>query len=799
MRESRSRELLYVAIVLALVGILLIGSNRWSWSRQEVQLFDIGAAQSMVALRAGETLSQTFTITEDGTYAGVKVFVWQTHPLKERLTVTVRDEQGQVLASGSETVTALSDRYEHTEVSLPVGQFEAQRGDRLTVELALLHGEQVGLRATAPVDDKPAFSLAVNGQDLGQDVAMALLKTAPLSFGAQQGIAAAAMLVLGLLLLQFFPVGRSRWLAAGVLLVLVTPLALMGYWYSDGPLGIADWDYYFSLHHHYRTSIIDYGVFPLWNPYTCGGTAGLGDPEFPGLTLTFLAELVFGIEAGVRLAIWLAVAVGAVGFLLWAKRLAMSPRAAVLVAMVGALGSVNLLEITEGHVNVFAAMWIPWIFWSWLGVYRGRTRPLVCGLFLALTFLQGGIYLLMYTALAFLVLPWLTSKPKLAILVTIKSSLWAGGLAAVKIVPVLFWLKQFPDDSYASSTYTLANLTDILFGRYLHGANVLVNQQYGWHEYGAYIGYAAFALALVGLVHWRRLRVVRALVVATVLAVLLSATGPALEPIFDIMWFFPRSNISRLILFGVIPLALLAGYGLDNFQRRIAGLSNGKQGRFNLSWLLTSVVIGIVAAELFSLSYQISEQAFVLPRVIPAVEQAPAPISFRPERFDPAGAESRTSRTYEAARQGWGTFAYCSVLGPAPMVSNIYDEIDNEYLSLYEGRNIAGPETQATVISWSPNRVVVQVEAAKETIVVINTNYAQGWRVNGQAAVNPGARVGTTVQPGRHLLVFSYHPPGLRFGLLITLITVSWIIWRQRRVLGGWLRTLSGLPATGRK
>jgi hypothetical protein len=716
----------------------------------------------IVVLNTGTVIKQRF-VALPGTYSSVVLYSDAEQLTDQQLQVRILDEDGAEVATGRGATAAYLDD-DTIRIGIPISWLYVANSQHLFLEVSLGAGSSLPVLISSSQSDTYASGeLVVDGQALDRDVAFALLERAQLPFGARQGVLAGAIILLALVIMQPF-INRPRgwWLATGVL-VIITPLVLAGYWFSAGELGIADWDYYFPLHHSYRQALLKHHTFPLWNPYTCGGTAGLADPEFPGFTPTFLLELIFGIPVGLRLAIFLSTAVGAAGMLALSRRLGLSVLAGVLAAIVVAFSSVNLLEITEGHVNILAAMWIPWIFWSWLGVYRGRTRPIVCGIFLALTFLQGGVYLLMYTALALVGLILLVRHPGRAIIATLRSGLWGLGLAAFKLVPVLFWLKQFPDEAYASSAYTVPWLVDILFGRHLHGSYIIHRQESGWHEYGAYVGYGVLALALLGLSCLKKNRVVQGLLVAVVLTAVLSAAGPALKPIFDYLWFFPRSNISRVILFTVISLAVLAGFGLDQLRGRLKRWS-----------LVAAVVIGVIAADIFSLAYQVSQQAFVLPRVYPLVEPAPWPIAFTPGRYDMAGQGSRTTRTYDAALAGYGTLAYCSVLGPEPRVQTIYDPN-------YDIIELSASEGGFELLEWSPNEVHVRVKTSEQTQVKLNTNYAKGWMVNGLAAQEIEGRVATTVGLGIHDLVFEYHAPGVWLGLGVTLATLAGVIGLRKR------------------
>lgn len=600
------------------------------------------------------------------------------------------------------------------------------------------------------------------------------------------GLLAAIVFGLGILVIHFIP--RFKWIAAGILLVAITPLAIPGFWFSPDKLGISDWDYYFSYHTNLRRTIVEFHQFPLWNPWICGGTAALGDPEFPVFTPTFLLELAFGVPHGLRLSIYFATAVGALGMLLLGKRLGLSVYASLLAAIGVAFSSVNLLEIVEGHPNIFSAMWIPWIFWAWLIAYRSKSERsrwiILCAIFLALTFFQGGIYLLMYTTFAFLALTILVPHRKHAFKITLIAGLIALGLSAIKLIPTALWLSQFQDQAYASSTFTLPHLDKILFGRYLHGAeNVIPNQNGGWHEYGAYIGYGLAALAIVGLFKIKR-RVVLTLAIAAILAILISSTGPFLKSLFDKAPFLPRSNISRVILFAVIPISLLAGFGLDVIRKlksersRLNSDTPGpiQGGRIWGGWkraagpALGVIISTIVAADLFTLASQLSYQAFVLPEVVPAPSPAPSPIVHTAFDYKTRYQGVDFTRAFTATKADYGTMTYCSVLGPKPAVRTIHDK--ENFGPVLTSQNLS-----VESVGWTPNHVTTTVNAKTDnTEVMLNTNYANGWKVNGKPARNIQDRVGEITHQGNSTVRFAYRAPGLIIGSIISTLTLLGII-----------------------
>jgi len=76
------------------------------------------------------------------------------------------------------------------------------------------------------------------------------------------------------------------------------------------------------------------------------------------------------------------------------------------------------------------------------------------------------------------------------------------------------------------------------------------------------------------------------------------------------------------------------------------------------------------------------------------------------------------------------------------------------------------------LISWSPNRVEVSATINETTEVVINTNYAKEWKVNGEPAREVSDRVGASLSPGTYHLLFTYRAPGFIAGLVITLAAI---------------------------
>jgi len=645
------------------------------------------------------------------------------------------------------------------------------------------------------------------------DLSFMLIHPAPTPASTKQGLLAGLIILLGSILIALLP--HRRYLAAALLLIIAIPIATGGFWFSTNQLGMSDWDLFSPMHEGYRQTIVNHHTFPFWNPYTFGGVAGLADPEFAVLSFNFLLELLFGVISGFRLSIYLTLIISALGMLVLGRRLGLSVHGALLAALIVSLSSSLPLRFAEGHIQYFAIGWIPWIFWSWYCAYQtnlngksGRWRelisrtlsrqakrkrseapgfekfnsspsskqatrqrgaiprlevpdsppsprknlwPLLCGVFLALTFYQGGIYPLFHTLPALVLFIWLARSPRSAFRVTFVAGLWSFALSAFKVLPVINWIREYPDDFYHKSSFALPYWFDIYLGRHLHGSQILPNQSGGWHEYGAYIGIVVLSLAVLSLSQLTANRLIRLILLGFIVSLVLASAGPALVPTLDILTFLPRSNIIRLALFTIFSIALLAGFGLHTLQKH-----SSKAGRY-----LAPTLVGLAALDLASLAYPISEQAFTVPPVTPPIAQAAYPIAFTNETNTIRINGSDETRTFPFVAAGYGTLSHRpNTISPRSAKPN------SKYVTSSE------PTATIELLSWTPNHAKLKVTTPSQTTISLNGNYSRDWQVNGYQAKNHQGQVSAIVPAGTHTLNFKYRPSGYPLGLFISLIAI---------------------------
>lgn len=751
----------------------------------------ISAEEPLTQIELAPTPYQQAFGTTGESFSGLTLYSQDMSTAPHAARMRIRHKEKKDILAESVARRVLFDRQDSARLLFRFPRLTIPAEEELILEVMAAGPTPIQISANAPSQSGKIsipFSLQYN-----------LPLPASIHSGAIAGMAVLSALVL--LHIAFITQRNTskQFLVAGILAAAIPLLVLLPFAYSLGSWGINDWDYRQSLAHIYRATILEHHQFPFWNPYICGGAAGLGDPEFAVLAPSFIPILLLGPIPGIKTMLFICFAVTGLGIFMLAKRLGLSAMGSLVATLPITLGSALILKAVEGHVTIiYAFMWIPWALWAWVAAYRLQNSKseyrnpkqsqktsnknskrilnfghwnfgfvssfgfnassfwaLVCGIFLALAFLEGGLYILLYTAGAFAFLILLVSRKKEALLATAAAGLWAVGFSGVKLIPTLLWLRQFPDDSYAGSTFTLRYLFELFFGRHLHGSYVLPSQLSGWHEYGTFIGFTVFMFWLLALSRWKQSKLIRGLTIGALLALVASGVGPWWDEFFEYASFLPRSNISRIILFTLLAGSIQAAIGFELLQRKMRQHS-----------LMPLLFVGIMLLELTTLAYPLAEQAFTIPPVIPPPSPAPYPLAFTQETYNTKHGGFETPRAYALTQAGYGTFSFCSVIGPKSSVATIQEGVVPSYVS-------RGSQTQTRILSWSPNEVTVEYEGNEASAIRINSNYASGWRINGAPATEHGGRVAAAVSGGSGIVQFSYRSPGFFPGLVISMLTVA--------------------------
>jgi uncharacterized membrane protein YfhO len=97
---------------------------------------------------------------------------------------------------------------------------------------------------------------------------------------------------------------------------------------------------------------------------------------------------------------------------------------------------------------------------------------------------------------------------------------------------------------------------------------------------------------------------------------------------------------------------------------------------------------------------------------------------------------------------------------------------------------------RAEVLEYSPDRVVVRVEAEQPGYLVLTDRWEEGWRARIDGSEAPVLRADAVfravpVQPGISTVSFTYQPPGVLLGTAVSLATAGLLVAAGLWLLAG--------------
>jgi hypothetical protein len=516
-----------------------------------------------------------------------------------------------------------------------------------------------------------------------------------------------------------------------------------GLWTHLGEFGIHDWDYHLFHQAVPSYTLLEFGQFPSWNPYYCGGNPLFAHPESRFLTPMFVFELLWGPVVGTRLEIWAHLVVGLIGMHVVAVHVHGLRRwAALLPPVVFMMSGAYAYHLAEGHTHFLPLAYVPWVYFSYhRSLDDFRYLALTAGL-VALMIFEGGIYVTSHAALLVGLLGALLSVQRhqwRPITVAAATLALTPMLAAVKLIPMVDFLAEVPRRISSAETVPISLILTALFSRDQSLSLLLEGQDYGWWEYANYIGVLSGLLSLVGIVAaWRQQWPL--LVVGIVFLELAGGAWAPVAPwplLHQLPLFDSYHVPSRFLYIFTFTLSLFAGMGLSRLdhlrpQVRFAGL----------------LVVMVITADLLVVNSRAFDTAAAGP--IAAQERAP---SF-------SHITGTDHQMFAAFLQNRGTLkCYEPVHYPTRAIPASAPD--------YRGEVFLTGEGTAQITSWSPNRVVVAVSGAGE--LTLNQNYARGWQTeSGQRVYSNRGLVTTLVESGDREMTLYYRPPSLMWGVLLS-------------------------------
>ncbi|MGD0523693.1 MAG: hypothetical protein ABSE49_01045 [Polyangiaceae bacterium] len=556
-------------------------------------------------------------------------------------------------------------------------------------------------------------------------------------------------------------------------------------------VGSHDWDQMESHRYLVTKTILAYRQFPFWNPYACGGHPNWGGFE-SGTTVVspwLPFYLAMTLPHALRVEVWGMALLSALGAWLLASRFTRSPAVRALVVVAFAVNGRWALQITSGHTWHLAYAWTPWVLYFYdravaadasLGPPR-RRFVVLAGVCLALMVYMGGIYPLPQTILCVALYASLlaaTTRSLRPVLVGAMCGVVSLGLSAPKLLPILEVLMKHPRLVDSTETIDFGGFVDVLTAREQdmssgHGGV----SQWGWHEWGMYVGWPVVVVVTLGILVGRGTRETAVRWAGLlVLSLGFGAFSPyAPWPLLHRLPVFQSQHVPSRWMYPA--LLLLLAITASTFERilRRTGWARG--------WLELGLLGGValIAYDIATISRQPTRHMFS--QRMPIVPESTGPFHVEEHLPGPLVYESEwapSSLTAEIANIGTidcGTF---------PAFHNYFRDQKGHVPGL--GAHGAGdPEYRgeayipegvgaATVTKWTPNEVTVDVQGARPgEHLVLNQNWDPGWSAKGHDVASWSDTVAATLTQPDGTVVFRYRPPTFWPGVALFFVTVGWI------------------------
>ncbi len=562
---------------------------------------------------------------------------------------------------------------------------------------------------------------------------------------------------------------------------------------SRNTVGGHDWDQMESHRYLITKTILRFHQFPFWNPYACGGHPNWAGIESGTTIVSPWLPFYLGMSLphALRVEVVGSALLSALGAWLLGGRFTRSPGARALVAVVFAVNGRWALQITSGHTWHLAYAWTPWVLYFYdraVGADPRQGTPrrrdaILAGACLAMMVYAGGIYPLPQTILlvalygTFLAARLRSIRP---LVVGLVSGLFALGLSAPKLFPVLDMLRRFPRLVESTESIDLtaffALLTAPQQDMFSRPANV---GQWGWHEYGMYVGWLVVITVACGCILGRGPR--ESPLKWTGVVLLFLGFG-AFDPhapwtlLHQFALFRSQHVPSRWLYPALLCLAVVAVGAIEH------GLQRTKMARVWFELVLV-VAVAWTARDIAAVAEQPITHMFTnrLPATVDATSafyteiHLPAQLNFAPDYSPPS---------LPAEIGNFGTID-CTTF---PGLNNFVRDRDGRASGLgargrgdplYRGEvYVAEGGGHAAVASWSPNAVTVRVTGARPaTHLVLNQNWDAGWSANGSGALDWADQVAADLHGPDETIVFRYVPRYFVFALFVFVATLGGIAY----------------------
>ncbi len=544
-------------------------------------------------------------------------------------------------------------------------------------------------------------------------------------------------------------------------------------------------------------ALLEFGQLPLWMPYACGGFSEWGNVQGATNLVSPLlpAYLLLELRHALRVELVVTTLISAAGTWLLASTFTRSAAARTLCCLVYVASGRFALQASTGHLWHLQYCYLPWVFWAFeraLAFERPPLRYLVIGggAFASMVY-SGGIYPLPHAALLLSVYACARAavdKSARPLLLVGALGVLGACLSAPKLFAVALDFGERPRlvDSPEAIDWRILWQALVAPGQ-TPSSRPIATPAWGWHEYGAYIGWAPALLLALGTFWWAPRRE-QALKLAGLLALalgfgafhelspwsLLHRVGPFRSQHVPTRWLYPA-----LLLLGVVAAAAL-GRAIERLSwRRYADLL------LLVGCLFVATDIGRESALSLERAFWMKARSFETATAFRQLERVPRRLQYQRRDYAP--------EAVPAVLSGVGVIActmHASLNIWAPKAANGrpigLGALGREHPRYRGEAYIEDGPGAARIVRFSPNEVTVEVSGARSgDRLILNQNFDAGWRVNGALAENRHEALAATLPAGSGTFVFTFWPRGMTAGVVVfvlTLASLAFVYRSSRRV-----------------
>jgi len=462
---------------------------------------------------------------------------------------------------------------------------------------------------------------------------------------------------------------------------------------------------------------------------------------------------------------------------------------AIIASFVFMFNSMFSLSITEGMLNFLTVSYIPWVFYFYLKSFSDLRFCLLSGVFSVLIFFGGGVHVLIIT-FTFLAIYSVVS------IILRKSSIIRTGkvigllllitfsIGAIKIIPSLEFTNQYPRIVDDYSGYSLSSLchsafsTDQRYNSARHFSDekgFLYGMSWYMDDNGMYIGLISFVLFLIGFIFAFKKRLSLAL---ALLVLIWLCFGDRISPsIWGFLRQLPVYKLQRVATRYRFPLvlclAIFVGLGVQFIKDYLFEKSIPK----TINRAIMGTILIVVFLNFVMINIPVWEECFTTsPPAIPEKKiffQKCQGSEYK-SQDDSGSLPKLDGPSYFNFLMNAGTI---DVVEPVPIPARAIPVNSEEY----NGEVFfSGQRGRATLEAWSPNRIVINVEAEEDGYVIINQNYFPGWKVEGEDLLKIESirgLLGVKVPRGNKTIAIYYLPASFQIGLLVSVVTLLLILF----------------------